>query len=110
MSIAQNILEIVEHALQDEDAPRVDKVVVRIGAMVSIVPDSLTFCYEAITEGTHLAGSTLVIEEVPARVRCKPCNKTTQIDSFVFRCEHCGGTDLTTESGHELAVSHIEVH
>jgi len=110
LSIAQSIVEIVEDALKDEVDPHVEKVVVRVGKMVAVVPDSLNFCYAAIIEGTPLTGSELIIEEVPATVRCNHCQKTTQINTFVFRCAHCSGTDLITESGHELAVSHIEVH
>jgi hydrogenase nickel incorporation protein HypA/HybF len=109
MSIARDIVEIVEEAVRDEPGARVERVVVRVGAMVSVVPDSLSFCYEAITDGTPLAGSRLVIEEVPVRVRCNACHYTGELKAFVFRCERCGGTALTALSGNELAVSHIEV-
>lgn len=109
MSIAQSIVEIVEEAITNEPGARVDKVVVRIGRMVAVVPDSLLFCYDAITEGTALAGSALEIDEIPAEVRCRVCGKTTRVEDFVFRCRHCGGSELTTISGNEMSVSHIEV-
>jgi hydrogenase nickel incorporation protein HypA/HybF len=109
MSIAQNIVEIVEDALRDEVEPEVDKVVVKVGQLVAVVPDSLDFCYSAITQGTRLANSQLVIEEIPIQIRCRDCGKTSQVEAFVFRCPHCDGIELETVTGHELHVSHIEV-
>jgi hydrogenase nickel incorporation protein HypA/HybF len=109
MSIARDIVEIVEEAVRDEPAARVERVVVRVGAMVSVVPDSLSFCYEAITDGTPLAGSRLVVDEVPVRVCCNTCHYTGGLKGFVFRCERCGGTALSVLSGSELIVAHIEV-
>jgi hydrogenase nickel incorporation protein HypA/HybF len=109
MSIAQNIVEIVENALRDEVTPCVEKVVVKVGQLVAVVPDSLDFCYTAITQGTRLADSELVIEEIPCQVRCKDCEGTSEIEAFVFRCPHCESSELETLSGNELLVSHIEV-
>lgn len=109
MSIAQSIVEIVEEALRGEPAARIDRVVVRIGRMVAVVPESLSFCYGAITEQTSLAGSELVIEEMPVCVRCKACGATSELETFAFRCACCGGVELTALSGNELVVSHIEV-
>jgi hydrogenase nickel incorporation protein HypA/HybF len=109
MSIARSIVEIVDETLRAEPGARVERVVVRVGRLVSVVPDSLAFCYQAITEGTALAGSDLVVEEVPVRVRCAACGETTELEAFAFRCARCGGVELTTLSGNELVVSHIEV-
>ncbi|MDH3455650.1 MAG: hydrogenase maturation nickel metallochaperone HypA [Gemmatimonadota bacterium] len=109
MSIAQSIVEIVEETLRAEPGTRVERVVVRIGRLVAVGPDSLAFCYEAITEGTALAGSDLVVEEVPVRVRCRACGETTELETFTFRCARCGGVELSALSGNELVVSHIEV-
>jgi len=57
MSIAQNILEIVESALSENPGSRLKKVVVKAGELVAVVPESLQFCYQAITAGTPLEGS-----------------------------------------------------
>ena len=109
MSIAQNIIDIVSDAIGDEEPERVDKVGVRIGKLVAVVPDSLQFCFEAITSGTPLEGAELVIEEVPIRVHCDPCAADAEVESFVFRCPRCGGGELRVLSGNELTVGYIEV-
>lgn len=109
MSIAQNIVEIVEEILQGQDGSTVSKVFVKIGELVAVIPESLEFCYSAITTGTKLEKSKLVIEEIPVQVRCKKCEKLFRVKQFVFRCPNCNGTDLETISGRELTISEIEV-
>lgn len=109
MSIARNIVEIVEEALRGDPGVRVERVTVRVGAMVAVAPDSLSFCYDAITEGTALAGSSLAIEEIPASVHCEACHQVSTVERFVFRCGHCGGTKLSMLTGNELMIGNIEV-
>jgi len=109
MSIAQNIVEIVEEILQSQVDSSVLRVFVKIGKLVAVVPESLEFCYDAITAGTTLEKSKLVIEEIPVRVRCKKCENLFQVQSFVFKCPTCYSIELETISGRELTVSEIEV-
>ena len=109
LSIAQHIVDIVEEAVRPEPGAQVARVVVRIGRMVAVFPESLSFCYGAITDGTALSGSALVVEEVPVRVLCRTCGETTELESFALRCGGCGGVDLKVTSGDEMLVSHIEV-
>lgn len=108
MSIAQNIVEIVDEAAAGK-ADTVEQVFVEVGTLVAVVPDSLEFCYGAITAGTPLERSRLVIKVVPIRVQCNDCNQTSDVESFVFKCEGCGGTSLQVLSGNELSVTEIEV-
>lgn len=109
LSIAEGILDIVRETLRDRPDAVVEKVFVDVGALVAVVPDSLDFCYGAITAGTPLAASELVIREVPIAVRCRDCGGQSEVESFVFRCPHCDGRRLETLSGNELSVTGIEV-
>jgi hydrogenase nickel incorporation protein HypA/HybF len=109
MSIARNIVEIVEDVVRDNGPARVERVVVSIGRMVGVVPDSLSFCFEAITADTPLSGASLIIEPIPIRARCNDCGLTFEVESFAFHCDACGGTSLDVLSGNELLVHSIEV-
>lgn len=109
MSIAQNILEIVETALRENPGSRLKKVLVKTGELVAVVPDSLQFCYQAITAGTPLEGSELVIEVIPTRALCDSCGKEFKVESFFFVCPHCESARVKVLSGQELQVSELEV-
>ena len=70
LSLCQAILEHVE-ARAGERAVR--RVHVRIGYLRQVVPDSLLFSWEMLTESSDLAGCELVVEHVPAVVHCAAC-------------------------------------
>ena len=108
LSIAQSIVEIVGDVV-GEKPDSVEKVFVEVGTLVAVVPDSLEFCYEAITSGTPLEKSKLVIREIPIRVQCSDCQHSSEVDSFVFRCPACDSRSLKMLSGNEFSVTEIEV-
>ncbi|SPD73034.1 putative hydrogenase nickel incorporation protein HypA 2 [uncultured Desulfobacterium sp.] len=109
LSIAQNIIDIVKAEMINYDAKILRAVHLRIGAMSSIMPDSLSFCFEAIISGTELEGATLIIETIPLKGCCKGCNGNFEIVDYMFRCPLCNSHDITIVAGRELAVAAIEV-
>ena len=109
MSIAQNIIEIVEEISNENQVKRVKKVIVKIGKLVAVVPDSLLFCYEALTTGTHLESSKLEIDIIPILGKCKVCGKTFEVESYFFSCPFCESSDVKIMQGQELNVSELEV-
>ncbi len=67
LSIAMSILESLEDEAEQYPPESVEAVHIRIGALSGIVPDALRSAYGLAAEGTSLAHSRLVIEEVPGR-------------------------------------------
>ncbi len=74
-----------------------------------MVPESLQFCYQALTAGTPLESSGLRIEVIPVRARCESCGREFRIESFFFVCPHCESAQVKVLSGQELQVSELEV-
>ena len=62
-----------------------------------------------LTEGTALAGCELVIEHVPAVVRCRACGVDTTLDWPVLACAACESHDVELRSGEELQVASLDV-
>ena len=87
----------------------VSEVAVRIGHLRQVVPDALTFSWEVLTAGTGLAGSQLVIEQVPAVVRCDACGAETTLDLPILMCGSCEGAQVTLLSGEEFQIVSLEV-
>lgn len=109
MGIAQQIAEIVEASIPAEvgDTP-VEAVLIRVGKLTAVVPDSLRFCWEVITRDGRLAGARLDIEEVPVVGRCTACGAQVVIEEPPFTCAECEG-DLDFLSGRELMVKSLEL-
>jgi hydrogenase nickel incorporation protein HypA/HybF len=109
LSIAGNILEIVREHLPEGRA-EVASVKVRIGEMSGVVPDSLAFCFEALTAGTPLQGARLQIQEIPLSGRCRACGYAGRLADGALTCSACGSGDLELIAGRELEVVEIELN
>ena len=106
LSIAEAIVRIADaHAA----GRRVMKVEVKVGHLRQVVPSALEFAFELVTAGTALDGAELVIEDVPARGRCRGCDSETVMEAFPLQCGRCGGLDLEILAGEELLVDSLEV-
>ena len=108
LSVAQNIVEIVDEVLQAHPASKIDRIVVDIGELAAVVPETLTFCFGVITEKTNLAKTRLEINHIPLTVDCRKCCKVYEISPLHFYCPDCGNTDVIERSGREFDIKYIE--
>jgi hydrogenase nickel incorporation protein HypA/HybF len=108
MSIAESIVEIVQQHLPKGEDCKVRSITLHIGELAGVVPDSLEFCFSAITSASPLEGAQLVIERVPLAATCKSCGTTSQISIASFQCPACNSPDISVISGTELQVTEIE--
>ncbi len=111
MAIAENILHIIEDELAKNNCTKLTLVRVRYGALSQVVPDSLQFCFEAVTKDGPHQGACLQMEEVPLILRCGQCQQsfTPEEGSPFAPCPHCqNAMGHEVEQGRELYVQHLE--
>jgi hydrogenase nickel incorporation protein HypA/HybF len=106
LSIATALVAIAQRHAAGRRVSRVD---VRVGHLRQVVPSALEFAFELITTGTVLEGAALVIEPVPAVVRCGACAAETEQAAFPFACSGCGAWDVEVVQGEELLVDSIDL-
>ena len=83
---------------------------VQVGQLRQVVPDTLVFCWELVSEGTPLAGSRIDVEGVPARMRCRACGQVAEVgDLPVFACRDCGSIDAEVIAGEEFMVTSLDL-
>jgi hydrogenase nickel incorporation protein HypA/HybF len=109
LSVAQNIVEIIQQHVPESEWARVEKIRLKIGASAGIVPESLKFSFQAITADTALRHARLNIESLPFRIHCQSCDTTAENDAGLALCLHCGSADTKILSGSELDITEIEV-
>ncbi len=109
LGIAQNILQIVQQAVPENQAAAVRFIRIRVGQLSGVVPDSLEFCFAAITNETAMERARLDIVKVPIISECKDCRNRFQMDDFSFSCPACNSVNLELISGRELEVMEIEL-
>ena len=100
---------VVDTAVRHAGGRRVRTVHLRVGQLRQVIPDSLTFYFDLVSNETVCEGARLEVELVPAVLRCGPCAREWTIDVPAFRCPTCGGADIRVLAGNELEVESIEV-
>jgi hydrogenase nickel incorporation protein HypA/HybF len=108
-AIAEGILEIINQETLAYGEVSVLNVKVRIGKLSGIMPDSLTFAFAALSNGTVADGANLLIEEVPLSITCNKCGKTSSVDNPFMICPECKCSDVWMASGRELDVTGLEI-
>ena len=110
LSIITSVVESVIESLADYPGAKVKEARLRVGALASVIEDSLQFCYQIATEDTPLAGSTLVVNVLPVVMHCDPCGKDVTLASLQsFRCPMCGEPVGDLRQGRELEIDSIEI-
>ena len=80
---------------------RVTEVEIKVGALRGLEPDALRMCWEAVTHGTPIAGSTLNVDLRPWTITCSMCGRTWPSPVPFVACE-CGDPSPVPTAGDEL--------
>jgi len=99
LSIADAVVQIASRHARGR---RVTRVELRVGHLRQVVPDALDFAFELVAEGTPVEGAELVMEEVPASVRCEACGAESTLAAFPAACPACGSLKVEVTGGDEL--------
>jgi len=92
------------------EAKKVIRIVLRIGSLAGVEPDSLRFAFDVVTRSTIAEGALLEICDVPARAYCRSCKEEFGVDSgFIFTCPTCGELSGQLHQGKELELKQIEM-
>jgi hydrogenase nickel incorporation protein HypA/HybF len=109
LSIAMSIVELAEEEIERRGI-QVDAVHLKLGALSGVVKEALLSSYEMACENTSLAGSHLVIEDVPVVIFCPTCQEQRPVSSLqLFCCLECGTPSSEIIHGKELEVVALEI-
>jgi len=108
LSIAQSLLEIVLEESRKHGMTKVRVIRLQVGELAAVVPDSLLFCFEMISENTAACGAIIEIETVPVVARCSQCQLLFQVENHVFVCPECQVPVMELVSGRDLSVMSVE--
>lgn len=110
LSIAMNIVDLVQEESKNRGGLQVSAVHLRLGTLAGVVKEALLSSYEMACHDTPLAGSRLVIEEVPGMVYCPACAAAQFVrNSEWFCCPACGAIASKIVQGKELELVSLEV-
>lgn len=105
-SIAEALVaQVLAHA---PATARVREVEIVVGALRGLEPDALRMCWEAVTFGTPMAGSTLQVDLRPWSITCSSCGRGWTSPVPFVSCL-CGNATPAPVGGDELDLVAITV-
>ena len=108
-SIVEGLLQVAMEHAGARSATRIHSITMRIGALSGVVPDALTFAFEALSKGTPAEGARLVVEEVPVTCYCPACEREFAAELGSYHCPGCDRISAEVRHGREMDLMSLEV-
>lgn len=109
LSLAQNVIEIIEAAAAREAFARVRRVWLEVGALSCVEPEAMRAGFQAAARHTRAEGAVLELVSVPARGRCPACGAVSPLEAREDACPRCGAYGLQPIAGTALRLRELEV-
>lgn len=109
MSLAEGVLDLVEHCAHREGCRRVKTVRLEIGKLSGVEPEAMRFCFDAVVGGTLAEGAALDIVEEDGRAWCFDCRQLMPLAARSDPCPECGGFRMRVDEGIAMRVKELEV-
>ncbi len=109
LSITESILNAAISHAQKADAKKVTDLYLVIGALSSIVDDSVQFYWDMISADTICSQAKLIIERQPAKFKCQTCQTEYALNDELSPCPNCGSVDIRVIAGDEFLLQSIEI-
>ena len=109
LSIAQNVIGFLRKEAEANGYRLIESVGLRIGELSDVVPEALSFGFEALTKDTDLEKTQLHIQMVPVTAECRKCRARFKVNDHVFLCTACGHAGLRVVEGQEIEIDYIEI-
>jgi hydrogenase nickel incorporation protein HypA/HybF len=99
LSVAREIMSIVEAERRKHGFGTVALVRVRAGALSGIDPAALELAWEAARQGTFAAESRIELEVEEGVLVCRQCGARTPAEAMPSKCPACGSIELRLDGG-----------
>jgi len=95
--IAWQVIDACAEYLRQHSASRVTRVGLRVGALASVDPDALRFCFDSLKRDTPLDSAVLLIEW-RSRFGCS-CERTPVVPGVpAGACPSCGAVESVADA------------
>lgn len=109
LAVTEQILNLALRHARDANASQVTDLHLQIGALSTIIDDSVQFYWDLISKDSLCQGATLHFERVPATLHCQACNVDYTLDGELTPCPHCNGIQVQILSGQEFKLTSIDI-
>ena len=109
LAVCQDIIAQVENIAREHKAQSVYQVIVEIGPLSGVEAALLKAAFPIASAGTLAENAKLEINDIPVKVKCRGCGKTSEATTNNLTCRHCGNWQTDVISGDEMLLKRIEL-
>lgn len=109
LSIAEEILRVLEDTARTRGFEKVRNIGLSVGHLSGVEPDTLLFCLDLVFQGTLAEGSHVSLFRPEGEGWCWRCCRSVPIEGFGSDCPLCGAGPVQLESGTDLRIVDIDV-
>ncbi len=109
LSLAENVLKIIEDAAGKQGFTRVKTVWLEIGRLACVEKEAMRFCFGEAMRGSIADQSRLEIVEAEGRGQCVKCSLDFPVAALYEPCPRCGSYETRVTGGDQLRVKELEV-
>lgn len=109
LSLAENMLELIEAVRERESFVRVRAVRMEIGRLSCVDPEALRFAFGSVSGGSCAEAAELDIEPVEGWGACPACGCESDIESLVEPCPECDFVPMRVMRGTEMRLRDMDV-
>lgn len=111
-ALALSILDVVVEKCREAGGHTVDQVRLRIGFAAGVMPEALSFAFDAAKATTVAEHAELVVERVPVSGVCSDCKKEFSVSEvkYVFSCPLCNSKFIDIKTGREMEIVDMEIN
>ena len=109
LSIAMNIVEIVDEHCRRENGSEVSAVELEIGKLSGVVVEALHFALESAKAGSPMQNAIIEVHTIEGKARCTLCGHPFETLEYVNLCPVCNSFSCEIIQGKEMKVKSIQI-
>lgn len=108
LSLAVEIVQIVETAIAQNNLQVVDRLRLTVGELASVEKPAMDLALSTALAGTLAENAAIEYIDEPGQGICQACGATVAVHQYHEPCEACGGFPVRITQGQALKVKAIE--
>ena len=106
--VTEQIIQISCETARQHNAPSIAHIHIVIGELTGLVPESISFYFDALARDTEAAGAQLHFIRQPVSRFCSTC--AAEFHGInIFDCPNCGRSGELVKNGREFYIDSVEL-
>lgn len=104
MSLVRNLMSQVQAIVTDNHAESAEEILVEIGPLSGVETELVKSAFLQLVDECGQSNAKLTVHEIPLVVRCRDCDRESDLNDFVFRCHECNSGRVQVVRGDEFRL------